>query len=125
MSLHHRPHQHPGFQNTAFVQGVPRQTGAGTHHRRRKHTAQAGGNPIAALIAVGTALKAMKPFSHGKTLLENVVSEKGKKTLGYKIGHVIASVGSSLGLGHKKKKKRHTKRAHYVNFFFAPNIKTN
>ena len=67
---------------------------------------QAGGNPLAALLAVGAALKAIRPFGHAKNLLEDQVGDKGKKSTAYKIGHGIASVGNSLGIGHKKQRAK-------------------
>jgi hypothetical protein len=105
--IHRRGHEHPGFVNTAFIQQVPKQTaGGGKKHQKKK---QAGGFPLAPLIAIGTALKAMKPFTHGKALLEKAVSEKGKKSVAYKIAHGIGSVGESLGLGKQKPRRRKKK----------------
>lgn len=60
---------------------------------------QAGGNPIAVLAGIGSALKYIQPFSKAKTLLEQHVGEKNKSGTLYKIAHGISSVGASLGLG--------------------------
>jgi hypothetical protein len=106
MTIHHQGHKHPGFVNTAFIQQVPKQTAGAGKQRKRRVSHQAGGFPLAPLIAIGSALKAMKPFTHGKALLEKVISEKGKNSLGYKIAHGIGSVGESLGLGHQKPRRR-------------------
>jgi hypothetical protein len=91
------------YFNTTYVQGVAR-PGPPQH-------IQAGGNPLAALLAIGSALKAIKPFTHAKTLLESHVGEKGKKSTAYKIGHGIASVGSSIGIGHTKKANKKKRKS--------------
>lgn len=64
-------------------------------------TSQAGGFAILpALAATYAGLKAVQPFSKAKKILEDHVPENKKNSLGYKIGHRIASVGASLGFGN-------------------------
>jgi hypothetical protein len=61
---------------------------------------QAGGLPIIPLLTAAYAgLKAVQPFSKAKKVLEDHVPENKKNSLGFKIGHKIASIGSSLGFG--------------------------
>ena len=61
---------------------------------------QAGGFAwIPAIAAAYAGLKTVQPFSKAKQALEDNVGEKGKASMGYKISHKIASIGSSLGFG--------------------------
>jgi hypothetical protein len=61
---------------------------------------QAGGFAFLPAIAAAYAgLKAVQPFSKAKRALEENVGDKGKSSLGYKIAHKVASVGTSLGFG--------------------------
>ena len=75
--------------------------------------AQAGGFALAPILAAGAAIHAglfkFQPFSKAKRALENNVGSKGKDSMAYKVGHKIASIGSSIGYGAPKKKKKSRK----------------
>ena len=97
------------------VTAVNLEQGQGGGRRAKKVTvmeAQASGFALAPIIAAGAAIYAglskFQPFSKAKRALEDNIGQ-GKDSMAYKVGHKIASIGSSIGYGAKKKKAKSRK----------------
>ena len=91
----------------------PGQGGGRRAKRLTVREAQAGGFALAPILAAGAAIHAglskFQPFSKAKRALEDNVGSQGKDSMAYKVGHKIASIGSSIGYDAPKKKKKSRK----------------
>ena len=118
-----KPSSRPPIETLMYRLGMPSAVtavnlgqGQGGGRRAKRLTvreAQAGGFALAPILAAGAAIHAglskFQPFSKAKRALEDNIGSQGKDSMAYKVGHKIASIGSSIGYGAPKRKKKSRK----------------